>query len=775
MALHGVTPATKSLDQMSPADSRARCRVPSLETSSEPTTCPLSAFASCASTPLFASISLSEEEDTPSSRCASSAPRPRSTAPSSVSSLPSVSFEVEASSSAPSRFASCTQDGLLFLGTGVSCALPQLGHVLPMASPSHPFFPLLHLPPGQLPSSRELHRLAAQQTEDPQGCTAREKRLREAEPAGGRTPETKRARDGAAGQTSGGEHLSACAESRHAETDAVSESNAPPREAAARDCCSEENCTCGQKQEKLEDGGHGVSCVSCFLCWKNEQDENRRNNVSAVLRIAGKRILIDCGKTFRQAALAYFPLHQITTLDAVLLTHDHQDAVGGIDDLRDLQRFTRPALLPPTTASGSGVCTSAPSSGSESAGTCVPLAGEENGVSASVASSNSLLEEKHLRGVELKKEEDRKALGYRPENLLPCYLGFRTLQSLCSKFKYIVQTSWRMQKALLDAREKKKRQGNRESTENGKRSEPGGATCETDAKKRGAEESLTPIAHLLCNNDSNVHEELLPGYEVASDCTDMPVLERKVACLAFHLINDTAPSSSFSSCLSSSSSSSSCSSSSSPPSPSFSSSCSAPAVSASRQDAQDSKPCSSEGETASCSYSGNCGVDLNCMWKRLPKHIADDAGFSTLQIPGVSVPIHSFPVFHGGVYVSLGFLVGAREKLVYISDVTSFPPPVLRRLRQIPDIETLVVDAIGEKLHNAHFSLQEALALAVLLQPRKVFFVGMSCSLEHRKTNRRLALWLRRHREVYVEREGRESRIENVSLAVDGLFVPMQF
>ena len=44
------------------------------------------------------------------------------------------------------------------------------------------------------------------------------------------------------------------------------------------------------------------------------------------------QILLDCGPDFRQQALQ----HNITRLDAILLTHEHYDHVGGLDDVRAL-------------------------------------------------------------------------------------------------------------------------------------------------------------------------------------------------------------------------------------------------------------------------------------------------------------------------------------------------------------------------------------------------------------------------------------------------------
>lgn len=48
-------------------------------------------------------------------------------------------------------------------------------------------------------------------------------------------------------------------------------------------------------------------------------------------------ILVDCGKTFREATLRVLHPAGVRGIDAVLLTHDHMDAIGGLDDLRDLQ------------------------------------------------------------------------------------------------------------------------------------------------------------------------------------------------------------------------------------------------------------------------------------------------------------------------------------------------------------------------------------------------------------------------------------------------------
>ncbi|EPY43110.1 hypothetical protein AGDE_00813 [Angomonas deanei] len=52
-----------------------------------------------------------------------------------------------------------------------------------------------------------------------------------------------------------------------------------------------------------------------------------------------RQTLIDCGKTFRGAYFKVLIQRQVRLVDGLLLTHDHADAMAGLDDLRDLQRM----------------------------------------------------------------------------------------------------------------------------------------------------------------------------------------------------------------------------------------------------------------------------------------------------------------------------------------------------------------------------------------------------------------------------------------------------
>lgn len=68
---------------------------------------------------------------------------------------------------------------------------------------------------------------------------------------------------------------------------------------------------------------------NCSTC-KSEDPKDKRLRASALVETMGVRILIDPSPDFRAQAIS----HDIGRIDAVLITHEHYDHVGGIDDLR---------------------------------------------------------------------------------------------------------------------------------------------------------------------------------------------------------------------------------------------------------------------------------------------------------------------------------------------------------------------------------------------------------------------------------------------------------
>ena len=76
-----------------------------------------------------------------------------------------------------------------------------------------------------------------------------------------------------------------------------------------------------------------IGC-DCEVC-TSEDPRDKRFRVSLFVEVEDKKILIDCGPDFRQQMLA----NPVDRIDAVLITHEHYDHVGGIDDLRPFCRF----------------------------------------------------------------------------------------------------------------------------------------------------------------------------------------------------------------------------------------------------------------------------------------------------------------------------------------------------------------------------------------------------------------------------------------------------
>ncbi|MDR0823681.1 MAG: MBL fold metallo-hydrolase [Prevotella sp.] len=76
-----------------------------------------------------------------------------------------------------------------------------------------------------------------------------------------------------------------------------------------------------------------IGC-KCEVCTSDDK-RDRRLRASVLLTVENKRILIDCGPDFRQQIIG----EKFAPLNGVLLTHEHYDHVGGLDDLRSFCKF----------------------------------------------------------------------------------------------------------------------------------------------------------------------------------------------------------------------------------------------------------------------------------------------------------------------------------------------------------------------------------------------------------------------------------------------------
>ena len=85
----------------------------------------------------------------------------------------------------------------------------------------------------------------------------------------------------------------------------------------------------------------GVPTIGCRceVCLSSDE-RDKRLRTSAMVEVDGRRIIIDCGPDFRQQML-----HTgVREIDAILLTHEHKDHTGGLDDVRALNFVDFPII-----------------------------------------------------------------------------------------------------------------------------------------------------------------------------------------------------------------------------------------------------------------------------------------------------------------------------------------------------------------------------------------------------------------------------------------------
>lgn len=77
-----------------------------------------------------------------------------------------------------------------------------------------------------------------------------------------------------------------------------------------------------------------IGC-SCPVC-QSDNPKDKRLRSSVFVQTNGVHILIDAGPDLRQQLLT----HKVDSLDGILITHEHYDHLGGIDDVRPLGETT---------------------------------------------------------------------------------------------------------------------------------------------------------------------------------------------------------------------------------------------------------------------------------------------------------------------------------------------------------------------------------------------------------------------------------------------------
>lgn len=80
-----------------------------------------------------------------------------------------------------------------------------------------------------------------------------------------------------------------------------------------------------------------IGCT-CQVC-RSSDPRDKRLRSSAMVEFCGMSILVDAGPDFRQQMLR----ENISHIDAILLTHNHKDHTGGLDDIRAFNYLEREA------------------------------------------------------------------------------------------------------------------------------------------------------------------------------------------------------------------------------------------------------------------------------------------------------------------------------------------------------------------------------------------------------------------------------------------------
>jgi phosphoribosyl 1,2-cyclic phosphate phosphodiesterase len=112
----------------------------------------------------------------------------------------------------------------------------------------------------------------------------------------------------------------------------------------------------------------------------------------------------------------------------------------------------------------------------------------------------------------------------------------------------------------------------------------------------------------------------------------------------------------------------------------------------------------------------------------IPKIDAHDIA-GPFDVAGVHVvPV---PLLHGRMPI-LGFRFG---DLAYLTDCSAIPDgswPL------VAGVETLIIDALRDKKHSTHFTVEEALEAIARIAPKRAYLTHMCHDLGHAETNARL-------------------------------------
>ncbi len=86
-------------------------------------------------------------------------------------------------------------------------------------------------------------------------------------------------------------------------------------------------------------GGVPLIGCQCAVC-KSNDPRDKRLRTSVLIQANNLTISVDCGPDFRQQMLR----EDVRNLDAILMTHQHKDHTGGLDDVRAFNFINKKAI-----------------------------------------------------------------------------------------------------------------------------------------------------------------------------------------------------------------------------------------------------------------------------------------------------------------------------------------------------------------------------------------------------------------------------------------------
>jgi phosphoribosyl 1,2-cyclic phosphate phosphodiesterase len=86
-------------------------------------------------------------------------------------------------------------------------------------------------------------------------------------------------------------------------------------------------------------GGVPLIGCQCKVC-KSTDPRDKRLRTSILIRTGEATLSVDCGPDFRQQMLR----EDVRNLDAILMTHQHKDHTGGLDDVRAFNFINKKAI-----------------------------------------------------------------------------------------------------------------------------------------------------------------------------------------------------------------------------------------------------------------------------------------------------------------------------------------------------------------------------------------------------------------------------------------------